>query len=52
MDDRVTAFVHQAKSTQMRRYIDNLRGMEVEFDLPDEMMALLRKLEDAPTWPK
>jgi hypothetical protein len=51
-DQRVAAFLHEAKSMQMRRYVNNLPGMEVEFDLPDDMMVLLRQLEDVSTWPK
>ena len=47
--DPVTEFLVQARSDQMKRYVDGLTGFAIEVDLPDHFVRLLEQLNSAET---
>ena len=40
-------FVRQARSVEMRRYVDTLTGLTVQADIPGHLVRLLKLIEDA-----
>ena len=47
LENPATVFIAQARSAQMRRFIDNLTGFPIEDELPEHLARLLEKLDSA-----